>query len=380
MDGGVVVVLFVLLGLLVLGHAALWAILAQVVQQQGRILLRLDDLAQTAHLNADHRVHKDLLPMAPAPAQPAGLAVGSRFGDFQLPDLTGRLVDLDAWRGRRTLIVHWSITCGFCDLIAPDLARLEPDLEKQGVQVVLASYGDADANRRLAQEQGLACSILLQPDTQPLAAFSQRGTPVAYVLDEAGCVAEPLVSGADAVLDLAHALAAPKSNARKRLPRERPLSESRIERNGLTAGVLAPSFTLPDIRGSTVTLESYRGRRVLLVFTDPGCEPCDALAPDLARLGREGTVSVLVIGRGDPQENRRKAERFEFTFPVVVQKRWEVSKAYGTFATPVGYLVDEDGVIVRDAAIGREAIVGLAAVGLGMGACKKEVGNGRAVR
>ena len=380
MDGGVVVVLFVLLGLLVLGHAALWAILAQVVQQQGRILLRLDDLAQTAHLNADHRVHEDLLPMAPAPAQPAGLAVGSRFGDFQLPDLSGRLVDLNAWRGRRTLIVHWSTTCGFCDLIAPDLARLEPDLEKQGVQVVLASYGDADANRRLAQEHGLACSILLQPETQPLAAFSQRGTPVAYVLDEAGCVAEPLVSGADAVLDLARGLAAPRGDSiRKRLPRERPLSESRIQRNGLAAGVRAPSFTLPDIRGSTVALESYRGRRVLLVFTDPGCEPCDALAPDLARLGREGTVSVLVIGRGDPRENRRKAERFEFTFPVVLQKRWEVSRAYGTFATPVGYLVDEDGMIVREAAVGREAIVGLAEVGPGVGAYK-EVGNGRAVR
>src|SRR5438132_13021926 len=31
---------------------------------------------------------------------------------------------------------------------------------------------------------------------QPLAAFRQLGTPVAYELDEAGCVAEPLASGA----------------------------------------------------------------------------------------------------------------------------------------------------------------------------------------
>jgi peroxiredoxin len=378
-DGVALVVLFVLLGLLALGHAAVWAVLVQVVQQQGRILLRLDESAQNAKLHADHSARNDLLPMVPVPTPPAALEVGNPLGDFQLPDLAGRLVDLDAWRGQRMLIIHWNTTCGFCELIAPDLARLEPQLEKQGVHLVLASYGDADANRRLAQEYGLACSILLQPDAQPLAAFRQLGTPVAYVLDEAGCVAEPLASGADAVLDLARALAAPRANARKPLPRERPLSESRIERNGLSAGTLAPLFNLPDIRGTRVSLESYRGRRVLLVFTDPHCEPCDAVAPDLARLGREGTLSVLVVGRGDPQENRRKAEQFEFAFPLVLQKGWEVSRAYGIFATPVGYLIDEQGVIVRDVAMGREAIVGLAEMGSAAGAWK-ELGNGRAVR
>jgi peroxiredoxin len=307
------------------------------------------------------------------------LPVGSLVGDFQLPDLAGRMVGPDAWGGKRTLLIHWNITCGFCELIAPDLARLESNLGKQSVRLVLASYGDASANRNLAQEYGLACPILLQSDTQPIAAFRQLGTPVAYVLDEVGRVAEPLVVGADPVLDLARRLASPTDNDRKRLPGERPLSESHIERNGLRAGALAPSFSLPDVRGNTVTLESYRGRRVLLVFTDPHCDPCDALAPDLAQLGRAGWLSVLVIGRGDPEENRQKAEKFGVTFPVVLQKRWEVSKAYGIFATPVGYLIDERGVIVRDVAMGRDAIVALSEEGLAVGT-RKEWGNGRAVR
>jgi peroxiredoxin len=124
---------------------------------------------------------------------------------------------------------------------------------------------------------------------------------------------------------------------------------------------------------------------VLLVFTDPDCGPCDALAPRLAQLARERRtdgLSVLVIGRGGPQENRIKAERFKFTFPVALQKRWEVSKAYGIFATPVGFLIDEHGVIVRDVALGPDAIVGLAEDGLAVGkqGKRKELGNGRAVR
>jgi hypothetical protein len=32
------------------------------------------------------------------------------------------------------------------------------------------------------------------------------------------------------------------------------------------------------------------------------------------------------------------------------------------FATPIGYLIDEDGVIVKDVAVGNDAILSLAAV------------------
>jgi peroxiredoxin len=368
------VALALLLGLLVLGQAAVWVVLVQVIQQQGRILLRLDNLAE-AHASPAAQV-----PLIAPPAEPVGLPVGVPIGDFQLPDLAGRLVGPDTWRGQRTLLIHWSTTCGFCELIAPGLAQLEAGLRAQRVALVLASYGDAETNRLLAEEYGLSCPILLQSDTQPIPAFSQLGTPVAYVLDKTGRVAEPLVSGADPVLALAHRLAARPAGGRKQLPGERPLSESRIERDGLKAGAIAPKFSLPDITGDTVTLDTYRGRRVLLVFTDPHCGPCDALAPDLAHLGRqgrEGELSIVIIGRGDVEENRRKAEQYEFTFPVALQKRWEVSKAYGIFATPVGFLIDEHGVIVRDAAVGPDAIVALAQAGLTVG---KEWGNGRAVR
>ena len=132
----------------------MWAILVQVVQQQGRILLRLDESAQNAKLHADHSARTDLLPMVPVPTPPAALEVGNPFGDFQLPDLAGRLVDLDAWRGQRMLIIHWNTTCGFCELIAPDLARLEPQLEKQGVRFgchVLLRRGGLQALDQLDQ-------------------------------------------------------------------------------------------------------------------------------------------------------------------------------------------------------------------------------------
>jgi len=188
------------------------------------------------------------------------------------------------------------------------------------------------------------------------------GTPVAYLIDEEGKVAQPLAIGANAVPLLAQEAVASKP-PRRRLPNAKPLSQSRIERDGLKAGTPAPSFELPDIHGHKVKLEEYRGRKVLLVFSDPHCGPCNELAPHLVRLHHEhrnNGLSVVMVGRGEPEDNRQKAESHGIEFPVALQRSWEVSKEYGIFATPVAFLIDEQGVIAQNVAKGPEAILTLA--------------------
>src|SRR5262249_15810677 len=154
------------------------------------------------------------------------------------------------------------------------------------LQLVLLSQGKASANRKQAKQLGLRCPILLAKDaSEALDAFNDFGTPAAYVLDERGRVAHPLLVGASEVLILARALAA--GTVRKRLPGERALSESQIERTGLKAGAPAPGFRLPDLSGRMISPEDYRGRKLLLVFTDPHCGPCDQIGPELARLHQQ---------------------------------------------------------------------------------------------
>jgi peroxiredoxin len=67
-----------------------------------------------------------------------------------------------------------------------------------------------------------------------------------------------------------------------------------------------------------------------------------------------------MVSRGDPAANRAKVAEQGLTFPVVLQKHWEISRAYGMLAAPIGYLVDEQGVIERDVAVGGDAILELA--------------------
>jgi hypothetical protein len=67
-----------------------------------------------------------------------------------------------------------------------------------------------------------------------------------------------------------------------------------------------------------------------------------------------------MVSRGDAETNRAKTSEYGLTFPVAMQRKWEISKKYGIFATPVGYLIDEQGIIEADVAIGGGAILALA--------------------
>lgn len=346
------------LGLIVL---VLTALLYQLIKQQGRLLMRLDQVERHLGLFSEEAVERGTVALQAR--QPSGLPVGTALPNFELPDLDGRTVSLKDFRGKRVLLVNWSARCGFCGLIASDLAQAEADLEQASVQMLFVSHATAEAERELMEEHGLKSPILLAKNSASLEVLESLGTPSAYLLDEEGKVAKPLAVGAEEVPALLHEILPKKTSKKTRLPGERPLSESRIERNGLRPGTLAPNFTLPEVRGGMVSLDQYRGRKVLLVFNDPHCGPCDQLAPDLVRLHQEhqnNGLDLLVVGRGDPEENRTKVERFGFEFPVVLQRKWEISRRYGIFKTPAGFLIDETGVIAKDIAIGAEQIKELA--------------------
>ena len=175
-----------------------------------------------------------------------------------------------------------------------------------------------------------------------------------------------------------------KSEAKQNRFGNRSLARSRIKRDGLKAGTSAPSFRLPRLDGGELSLEELRGKRVLLVFSDPHCGPCNALAPELERFHQEvgrGTpcapqsedlsgngaqtsacpTVVVMISRGEPKENRAKVKQHRLTFPVLLQQRWEISRRYAMFATPIAYLIDEHGIIAHDVAMGGDKIQALLA-------------------
>lgn len=141
------------------------------------------------------------------PSIPGALWVGQPIPPFELADLDGRLVKSQDLVGQRTLLINWATDCRYCRQIAPELAELQPDLEREGVALILMSSGSPKENRKLAQEVGLHCSILLQDEDTPANVFAGQGTPVGYLVDEEGKAASDLVRGSGGLPMLARALA-----------------------------------------------------------------------------------------------------------------------------------------------------------------------------
>jgi peroxiredoxin len=327
----------------------------QLLRQNGRILLHLEELQQ--------RLGQQARPPTPAPSAPAGLPVGSSAPEFELPDLNGQPHALAEFRGHKVLLIFFNPRCGFCSRMAPDLAKLTVDGANSKPIPLVVSTGDPEENRKLVAEHEIHCPVLLQDGMEVASRYQCHGTPMGYLIDEQGKIASEVAVGSQSLLGLMSGPAAPGptyGNGYGALGGKRSVADSKINRNGLTAGTPAPPFRLPGVDGGELSLEEYRGRKVLLVFSDPKCGPCDQIMPQLELIHRSGgAVQVLMVSRGETEANRAKAAELGLTFPVVLQRQWEISREYGMFGTPAAYLIDEDGIIAADVAVGMEPILAL---------------------
>jgi peroxiredoxin len=350
---------------LVFGTGLPWLLVAvglwigyQFVRQNGRILLRLEAIEKRL---AGSQI--------PAKAQaPRGLSVGTVAPDFELPDLAGVRRKLSDFRGSNVLLMFFNPQCGFCTKMAADLAALPIHGDDDRAIPIVVTTGDAEANRKLVEQYRITGPVLLQTQMEVASQFQAQGTPMGYRIDRAGRIASELAVGAEPLLELAAAsaphrhAAGPGNGAASHDGKPDPsLSRSRLNRDGLKAGTPAPEFRLPRLDGGELSLTDYRGERVLLVFSDPDCGPCDELAPQLQQLhGQRRDLNVLVVSRREVDANRAKATKLGLTFPIALQKQWEISLTYAMFATPVGYLIDEQGVLSSDVAVGVGPILALA--------------------
>jgi peroxiredoxin len=328
----------------------------------GVLYVRLLEQHGRAHHDR-HRLATLVQELTAEPPDTPMLPIGSEVPDVVLTDLDGAERGLEKYRGEPIALVFFNPDCGYCRQLAPQLGELSEGSQR----VVLVSSGEADELRSLATEHGWSFDILLDSDFRAVEAMEAAGTPTGYLIDAEGKIASTQAMGVEFVLNMISGWPeSPEKNGRRDSPGipVRDTSGSRLVRDGLEPGTIAPTFVLPDLDGTMRSLTDFRGRNVLLVFSDADCGPCDELAPDLVHIAKseqDNALELVMISRGGRDENRRKAEEHSYPFPVLLQRSWEVSKQYGMFATPIAFLIDEDGVIAERVAMGGPAICELAA-------------------
>jgi peroxiredoxin len=144
---------------------------------------------------------------------------------------------------------------------------------------------------------------------------------------------------------------------------------------GLPIGTPAPEFALSAITGEKRSLRSLleQGKTILLVFSSPYCESCQALLPNISRWMHEHKESLnfVVVTRGTAKENLAKLKDFEIS-QVLLQQEFEVAESYHCLSTPAAVLIGTDGLIQSDLAVGGPAFEQLIASSLGKLASAKK--------
>lgn len=127
--------------------------------------------------------------------------------------------------------------------------------------------------------------------------------------------------------------------------------EEIVVRKATQPGIEAPAFVLNDRDGNPVSLESLRGRYVLLDFWASWCKPCRASMPGLKELYakyHDKGFEILGISTDTQADAWKKAVEDDQTpwIHVVDETAVAVAKTYGVHAVPSFFLIDPEGKMI----------------------------------
>ena len=133
--------------------------------------------------------------------------------------------------------------------------------------------------------------------------------------------------------------------------------------NELKQGDQAPKFTSKDQNGNTVSLDQFKGKKVVLYFypkdNTPGCtaEACD-FRDNYQGLAAKG-IEVLGVSVDDEKSHQKFITKFSLPFTLLADTDHAIVEAYGVWAEKSMYgkkymgtnrttfIIDEEGTIAH---------------------------------
>ena len=118
---------------------------------------------------------------------------------------------------------------------------------------------------------------------------------------------------------------------------------------------VAADFTLPGFGGEPFTLSDHAGGPVFVYFWASWCAPCLREAPLIERLWpeyeRAGYTFIGVNIMDSERDARAFIERFDITFPMVIDDGGAVYLEYGVYGLPEAFFL-RPGLVVNQKFIG----------------------------
>jgi peroxiredoxin len=112
-------------------------------------------------------------------------------------------------------------------------------------------------------------------------------------------------------------------------------------------GCRAPGFRLSGLDGAEVSIESYRGRKVLLVFAGSACAGCSHLAQCVSQIcdtwPREQVEVLVIVSRESDAVIREWAADNRIKCRVLLDTQGQAADLYRPAGLPAAYFIDTYG-------------------------------------
>ena len=131
----------------------------------------------------------------------------------------------------------------------------------------------------------------------------------------------------------------------------------------LDVGAKAPDFTLPDGDGTEISLDNFRGKKVILWFfpkaNTPGWITEGQGFRDESHKFEKINVVIIGMSADSPIKQKKFCEKQSFEFPMLCDESKEILQAYGVWGKKkfMGreyegifrntYIIDEKGIIEK---------------------------------
>lgn len=278
-----------------------------------------------------------------------GLPIGAFAPNFELSDLAGKTGSLEnvlKIEKKGVLLFFVSPNCQPCQNLLPEIGVWQKEFADK-FKTVFVSSGTAKENQAKFGEN----TVFLQKKDEVMSAFRAKWTPTAVFINSSGKIGSKLATGDANIRALVENIA--KIDAHQNGHSHLSNSDAKLK-----IGEFAPTFTLPNIEGKTVSLQEFRGKDTLLIYWSVGCGFCQQMFADLRKWETENAPAnfqLVLISLSGAETMREQ----NFSSPVLIQGEEKIGDIYDFGGTPSGYLIDKEGKIASERAVGADDIFAL---------------------
>jgi cytochrome oxidase Cu insertion factor (SCO1/SenC/PrrC family)/thiol-disulfide isomerase/thioredoxin len=284
---------------------------------------------------------------------------------FRLRDQFGRRVSLASLHGSPVIVTFMGATCTtLCPVVAETIRRTVAELGPERTKLAVVAISTDPEHDTPAAVKRFSLQHRLMHRWHYLVADRATLTPIwrAYHLYVAPKNAPPQIADAHTsatyLIDADGRERVLMTNSPDVIGLDRDVrilmglqgvSMAQVAIPAPQAGHPAPALSLPGLRGGTVSLNSLRGKVVVLNFWATWCTPCKSEMPLLQRWYHSVKGKGVVVLGVDQQEGRKDVEPFvrkvHVDYPIALDTDGVASAQFDVAGLPTTLVIDRQGIV-----------------------------------